>query len=87
MGVLPGGTVVKNLPVSTGDAGSVPGWGRSPGGENGNLRQYSCQENPTERGAWQGTVHGVAKSQTQLSNWAGTHTYTSDREADFKNLV
>ena len=46
------------------DAGSIPGWGRSPGGGNGNPLQYSCLENPTDRGAWWATVHGAAKSQT-----------------------
>ena len=57
--------VVKNLSTSTGDArdvGSSPGSGRSPGEGNGNLLQYSCLENPTDRGAWQATVHKVAKS-------------------------
>ena len=46
----------------------ILGLGRSPGGGNGNLLQYSCLENPMDRGAWQTTVHGVAKSQTQLSD-------------------
>jgi len=61
---------VKNLPDNTGDTGSIPGSGRSPGGENGNPLQYSCWENPMDRGAWQATVHRVTKSQIQLS----THT-------------
>ena len=55
---FPGGSVVKNLPVSAGDLGSNPTLGRSPGGGNGNPLQYSCLENPTDRG-W-GTVHGIA---------------------------
>ena len=46
----------------------ILGLGRSPGGGNGNLLQYSCLENPMDRGAWQTAVHGVAKSQTQLSD-------------------
>ena len=46
----------------------ILGLGRSPGGGNGNLLQYSCLENPMDRGAWQTTVHGVAKNQTQLSD-------------------
>ena len=50
----------------TGDMGSVPGWGRSPGGRHGNPLQYSCLENPMERGSWQATVHEVIKSLTQL---------------------
>ena len=49
-----------------GDLGLIPGWGRSPGGGNGNPPWYSCLGNPTDRGAWQAIVHGVAKSQTQL---------------------
>ena len=49
--------------------GSIPGSGRSPGEGNGNPLHYSCLENPMDRGAWQATVHGVAKSQTQLSNF------------------
>ena len=52
---FPGGSVVKNLPASagdTGDAGSIPEWGRSSEGGNGNPLQYSCLENPTDRGAW-----------------------------------
>ena len=51
---------------ATGDSGSIPGLGRSPGGGNGNPLQYFCLENPMDRGAWWATVHGVAKSQTQL---------------------
>ena len=50
-----------------------PRWGRSPGEGHGNPRQYSCLENPMDRGAWQATVHGVVKSQTQLNNLALTH--------------
>ena len=46
------------------DAGSIPGSGRSPGGGHGNPPQYSCLENPLDRGAWWATVHGVTKSQT-----------------------
>ena len=59
--------VVKNLPASSGDirdVGSIPGSGRSPGGGHGNPLQYSCLENPRDRGAWQATDHGVTKSQT-----------------------
>ena len=62
--------MIKNLPANAGDVGSVPGSGRSPGGGNGNPVGYSCLENPMDRGAWLATVHGVAKSQTQLSGWA-----------------
>ena len=63
----PGGSVVKNLPASigdTGDAGLIPGSGRSPGGGHGNPLQYSCLENCVDRGAWWAIVHRVSKSQT-----------------------
>ena len=61
--------VVKNLPASAGDGrnmDSIPGSGRSPGEGNGDPLQYSCLENSKDRGAWQATVHRVAKSQTRL---------------------
>ena len=61
--------VVKNPPARAGDirdVGSVPGLRRSPGGGHGNPLQYSCLENPMDRGAWLATDHRVAKSQTQL---------------------
>ena len=60
---------VKSLPGVLGDLGSIPGLGRSLGEGNGNPLQYSCLENPTDRGMWQATVHGVAKSQTGLSDF------------------
>ena len=53
---------------NAGDLGSIPGLGRSPVGGHGNPLQYSCLENHIERGAWQTTVHGVAKSWTQLND-------------------
>ena len=53
--------VVKNPPANAGDAGSIPGSGSSPGEGNGNPLQYSCLENPMDRGAWRATVHGVEK--------------------------
>jgi len=62
---FPGDSVVKNLPANagaTGDMGLIPGSGRSPGEGNGNPLQYACLENPMDRGACWGTVHGVAKS-------------------------
>ena len=66
---FPGGSGVKNLPANAGDPGSIPGSGRSPGeGNAGNPLQYSCLEKPMDNGAWQTTLHGVAKSRTQLSN-------------------
>ena len=51
---------------NTGDAGSLPESGRSPGEGHGHPLQYSCLENPMDRGVWQAAVHGVAKSWTQL---------------------
>ena len=59
--------MVKNPPANAGDVrdvGSIPGSGRSPGGGHANPLQYSCLENPMDRGAWQATVHGVRKSWT-----------------------
>ena len=63
--------VVKNLPgnaIVLRDVSSTSGLGRSPGEENGNLLQYSCLENPTDRGAWRVTVHRVTKNWTQLND-------------------
>ena len=68
--------VVKNPPVNAGDvrdAGSIPESERSPEGGHGNPLQYSCLENPMDRGPWQPTVHRVTKSQTEWSNIAHTH--------------
>ena len=56
--------MVKNLRANAGDPGSIPASGKSPGEGNGNLLQYSCLENPMNRGAWWAAVHGVTKSQT-----------------------
>ena len=70
-----GRSVVKNLPASAGDAGSISGSGRSPGEGTGIPLQYSCLENPLDRGAWQATVYGVAKSQTGLKRLS-MHTCT-----------
>ena len=67
---FPRGAVVKNMPANaggTGNMGSVPGLGKSPGEGNGNPLQYSCLENPMDREAWWATVHGVSKSQIRLS--------------------
>ena len=58
---------------NAGDSGSIPGLGRFSGEGNGNPLQYSCLENPMDRGAWQDTVHGVAKSWTQLSDFHSLH--------------
>ena len=58
--------MVKNPPANARDADSIPDPERSPGEEHGNPLQYSCLGNPMDRGAWQATVHGLAKSGTQL---------------------
>ena len=63
---------LKRLPSMQVDLGSIPGSGRSPGEGNGNPLQYSCLENPMDRGAWWATVHGVAKSWTRLSDFTFT---------------
>ena len=60
--------MVKNLPAIATDAGLIPGLRRCPAEGNGIAVQYSCLENPMDRGAWWATVHGVTKSQTQLSD-------------------
>ena len=57
---------IKNLPANTGDAGLIPGSGRSPGGGNGNLFQYSCLKNPMDRGAWRAAVQRVTESRAQI---------------------
>ena len=84
---FPDGSGIKNRPSNTGytgDVGSVPGLGRSPGGENGNPHEYSCLKNPIDRGARRAAVHGIAESDMaeQLSMRAcmraraHTHTHT-----------
>ena len=68
---FPGGSVVKNLPVSEGDTrnlGAISGLQRFLGVGNDNPLQYSCFGNPMDRGAWQAIAHGVAKSQTPVSD-------------------
>ena len=72
--------MVKCLPANAGDRrdmGSIPGSGRSPGEGHGNPLQYSCLENPMDRGAWGAIVHRVPKSRTQLKQLSmHTHMYT-----------
>ena len=64
---FPGGSDGKASVCNVGDPGSIPGSGRFPGEGSGNPLQYYCLENSMDRGAWWATVHGVAKSQTQLN--------------------
>ena len=61
LGAFPDGSAVKDSPVNAGDLGSIAGLGKSPGEGNGTPLQYSFLGKPTDRGAWQATVHGVAK--------------------------
>ena len=67
---FPGGSAGKQSVCNAGDLGLIPGLGRSPGEGNGNPLQYTCLENPMDRGTWRATVHGVTK-ETRLS----THTW------------
>ena len=73
---FPGGSEVNVSARTAGDLGSIPGLGRSPGEGNGNPLQYPCLENPMDGGAWWATVHGVAESRTQLSDF--THSMLNE---------
>ena len=64
LGIFPGDSDSKESACNVEDLDSIPGLGRSPGGGHGNSLQYSCLENPMDRGAWWATVHSVAKSRT-----------------------
>ena len=80
---LPCSSVGKEPAYNEGDPGLIPGSssGRSPGGGNGNPLQYSCLENPMDRGAWQAIVHGVARVRLDLASkppsWAGKRLGTT----------
>ena len=65
---VPGGSDGKESACNAGDPGSMPGSGRTSGERNSNPLQYSCLENPVDRGAWRATVFGVTKGRTRLSN-------------------
>ena len=73
-GLLQVALVVKNMPVSAGDLGLIPRLGRSPGGEHGDPLQYSCLENPLDRGAWWAMVPRVAQGKTKVKQLS-MHTY------------
>ena len=74
---------VKASAYNVGNLGSIPGLGRSTEEENGNPLQHSCLENPIDGRAWQATVHGVTKSQTQLSDF----TFTFSQEELYLKLI
>ena len=84
--IFPDGAVVNISPVRAGherDSDSITASGRSPGGRNGTSLQYSCRDNPMNKGAWRTTVHGVTKNQTPLSNCACTDLlYTTTDSED-----
>ena len=80
---FPGGASSKEPACSAGDirgVGLIPGPGRSPGGGHGNPLQYSCLENPMDRGAWWATVHGVPKSWTQLKRLSNNSYFINKEE-------
>ena len=86
---FPGGSMVKNLPMMQKMWVWSLGWGipsRYPREGNDRLLQYSCWENPMDRGAWRATVHGVAKSQTWLSDWAEVQWQSVRPLSDVKEI-
>ena len=70
---FPSGSVGKESACSAGDPGLIPGLGRFPGEGNGNPLQYSCLENPVDRGAWQAAVHGIARVRHDLATTSHHH--------------
>ena len=74
-----GGAVVKLLPASARDAGSIPGWGRSPGEGNGNPLQHSCLGNPMDRGAWWATVHRGRKELDRTEHACTTRNWPTGK--------
>ena len=74
---FPGGSSGKAFAYNARDQGLIPGSGRSPGEGNDNPLQYSCLENPMDRGDWLAIVHGVAKSQTRLNDFTSLPSLTS----------
>ena len=81
-----GGSDSKASVYTVGDLGSIPGSGRSAGEGNGNPLQYYCLENPMDRGVWQVTVHGVAKSRTCLSDFTTGDWYLIPPEKSIKSV-
>ena len=83
---FPGGSDGKASTYNARDLGSIPGSGRAPGEGNGNPLQYSCLENPMDRGAWQATVHGVTKSRTRLSDFTSLHMLIKENMVNTKKI-
>ena len=77
---FPGSSTGKESTCNAGHSGSIPGLGRSPGEGNDYLLQYSGLQNSMDRGAWRATVHGLAKSRTQLSNFHFDFSVLQDEE-------
>ena len=73
-GAFPGGSVVENAADNASHAGLIPGLGRSPGGGNGNLLQYSCLENPMDRGAWWATYSPWGRQELDMTEQLSTHS-------------
>ena len=91
---FPGGSVVKNLVANAGDTDSILSLGRSHGDWKGNPLQYSCLENSMDRGTWWPTVHGIAKSWTQLKRqipwrrkWQPTLVFLPGESHGWRSLV
>ena len=76
--------MVKNPPANAGDTGLIPGWGRSPEGENGNPLQYSCLGSPMDRGTWRATVHGVIRESDTL---VSTYSIVMHRVFELRRLI
>ena len=77
---IPCGSDSEESARNAGDLGSVPGLGRSPGEGNGYPLQYSCLENPMDRGVWWVTIHGISESQTQLSDLCLTNQWNTAQQ-------
>ena len=87
--VIPGGSVIKNLPANAGDSGLIPGLGRSPEEGNGNPLQYSCLQSPMDRGAWWATVQGVARLRHNLATKPPPNTVSKLKSThyEFPSLI
>ena len=87
-GIGPGDSDGKESACNVGDPGSIPGLGRCPGGGHGNPSQYSCLENPRDRGAWWAVVHRVTELDTTELTWhACTHTHTGGKKTNWHRLA